>query len=416
MPEQPLVIVGFAPAALTSLAEFQPDRSVIVIEEPDVVRKRHVDAAIARSSVVRELIPWEYQLPGAADAFVNAHPTLRPAAVAPIQEYPTPFAARLAERYGLAGAGLGAALVLRDKAALRAVTSAAGIRNPESATVREPSEVRQFMAAHQGAVVLKPANRQASVGTLVIHDPADVDAAWAECLQQDEGVMVPDRPRQLHMLVERFVRGEEYSVEMLVDAGRPALTNITGKVLFPGPRPIEMAHVVPADLGDDLAAALREGTQRVVAAVGFGTGIIHCEWIVAGATCYLVECAGRFAGDGIIELIEWAYRVELVRAFWTLMKGERLPSPLPQRAEQAAAVWFLRVEPGEVQAVDGLDEAAGAPGVVSCHTDLKPGDRTRELRSSWDRAGSVIACGHDPSEALERAKSAIDRIHVKVRT
>lgn len=414
MAERPVVIVGFASAALTSMAVFQPDRSLIIVDEPDVIRKRQIDTAVAGSSLVRELIPWEYQLPGAADAFVNARPDLDPAAVGPIQEYTTPFAARLAERYGLAGAGLGAMLVLRDKSALRRVAGAAGILNPESTTARGPEDVRRFMSDHPGAVVLKPANRQASVGTLILDNPADAERAWAECVQQDEGVMVPDRPRDLHMLVERFVRGDEYSVEMLVDRGRAVFSNITAKVLFPGPRPIEMAHVVPADVDDDVATALISGTQRLLAAIGFGTGIVHCEWIVENGRPYLVECAGRFAGDGIIELIERAYQVELVRAFWTLMRGERLSAPLPTRAQQAVAVWFLRVPPGEVQAVDGLDEAAAAPGVVSCHVDLKPGDRVAELRSSWDRAGSVMACGPTAALALERARTAAERIQVKV--
>ena len=105
MTERPLIIVGFVPPALPSLAEFQADGTVIFVDEPDVVRKRDIRAKVADSALVRELIEWEYQLPGAADEFFNAHPDLDPAVVAPLQEYATPFAARLAERYGLPGPG-----------------------------------------------------------------------------------------------------------------------------------------------------------------------------------------------------------------------------------------------------------------------------------------------------------------------
>lgn len=415
MTEGPVLIVGFAPAALTSLAAFQPEGSVVVVDEPDVVRKRGVRDAVAAAPVVAELVEWEHQLPGAADEFANARPDLRPSAVAPVQEYATPFAARLAERHGLPTAGLGAVLLLRDKSLLRRVTRAAGIANPASEPVDGPERVREFLAAGPGPVVLKPANRQGAVGTRVVRSPAEVDQAWAECTVQDEGVMVPDRPFPLRMLVERYVTGHEYSVEMLVRDGEPVFANLTDKVLHPGPLPIEMGHVVPADVPEPLAGALREQTARVLAAVGFGTGIVHCEWIVTDDGPCLVECAGRFAGDGIIDLIERAYPVELVRHFYTLMKGRPLPHPLPERARGAAAVRFVTAPPGEVDCVDGVEAARAAPGVVAVHLGVEVGDPVRELRSSWDRLGSVTAVGDTPEEAGRRVAEAAERIRVTTR-
>ncbi|OXM39040.1 biotin carboxylase, partial [Amycolatopsis thailandensis] len=116
---RPVVLVGFVAAALgSSIKDFQPDGSVIFVEEPDVVRKRGARQTVAGSALVRELIEWEFHLPGKADEFYHVHRDLDPAAVVPLTEYATPFAARLAERYGLPGAGFGAAQILRDKAVL----------------------------------------------------------------------------------------------------------------------------------------------------------------------------------------------------------------------------------------------------------------------------------------------------------
>ena len=61
------------------------------------MRKRQVRDKIEPMAPVRELIEWEYHLAGRADEFYNAHPDLDPAAVIPLVEYATPFAARLAE-------------------------------------------------------------------------------------------------------------------------------------------------------------------------------------------------------------------------------------------------------------------------------------------------------------------------------
>lgn len=103
---KPLIIVGFVRASLETLASFQPDRSVIYVEEPDVVRKRQLHDVVAGWAFVRDLIEWEHYLPGKADEFFNSHRNLDPAAIVPNTEYATPFAARLAERYGRPGAGL----------------------------------------------------------------------------------------------------------------------------------------------------------------------------------------------------------------------------------------------------------------------------------------------------------------------
>lgn len=415
MTERPVVMAGFVPVAVTSLAQFQPEGSVIVIDEPDVIRKRELRPKADETPVVRELIAWEYQLEGAADAFYNAHPDLDPAAVAPLQEYATPFAARLAERYGLPTGGHGALRILRDKAVLRRVSRAAGILNPESVEVTGADEVRAFMATHPGPVVLKPTNRQAALGTRILTSADEIDAAWAETTAMDEGVMVPDRGFELHMLVERCIRGREYSVELLVERGRVVFGNVTGKDLYPGARPVELGHLVPADIPAELDALLRAETDRLLKAVGFGTGIAHCEWIVEEGRPYLVECAGRFPGDGIVDLMDRAYRTDLVRAYWTLMKSEPLPAPLPARAPGAAAIRFLHTGAGIVESVSGVEEARALPGVEQCSVAVEPGAEARELRSSWDRIGSVVTEAATGAEAVNAAVRALETIEVKVR-
>ncbi|MEU7551353.1 ATP-grasp domain-containing protein [Streptomyces sp. NPDC044571] len=411
----PVLVVGFVGVTLAAIGAFQPDRSVVYVEEPDVVRKRHVHEQIEGAAFVRGLIEWEYHLPGTADAFYLAHRDLRPSAVIPAIEYATPFAARLAERYGLPGAGLGAAQILRDKALLRQVSAAAGIANPASVPVTGPDDLRAFLRGRAGPVVLKPANRQASVGTRVVHDPADVDTAWADCLVQDEGIFVPDRPIGLSMLAEEYVEGPEYSVEMLVRGGGALFVNVTGKQLFPGPHPVEMAHTVPADIPEELAALLGARTRRVIDAVGFRDGVVHCEWIVAAdGVPYLVECAGRLAGGGILDTIQLAYPVELLRSYYAVMKGEELPGELPRRPKGGAAVRFLAAAPGRVTAVHGVEEARQVDGVFLVAVTAAPGDRFTGLRHSWDRAGIVMATADSAAEALRRAETAAGMVRIDI--
>ena len=412
MAGRPWIIVGFVPV-LPHIPGFEPE-SVIVVDEPDVIRKRGIEAAMAGAPMLRELLAWEYQLEASADAFYNARPDLDPALIVPLVEYATPFAARLAERYGLPGAGAGAARILRDKALLRTVSQSAGIDNPVSRAVADAADLRKFMSELPGPVILKRADRQASLGAKVLHDQDEAEAAWWECVNASEGAMAPDRPVPVRILAERFVQGDEYSVEMLVRDGRPLFSNVTAKQLFPGPRPVELGHLVPAPIDASLDALLRKRTEDVLRSVGFGSGVVHCEWIVSSGVPFLVECAGRFPGDGITGLIDEAYGFDIANACFAILRGDE-PDSLPQQAVQGTAVRFLQAEPGRVVSVEGIEDAEAVDGVLHVSVSVHPDDTVAELRSSWDRVGSVTASGPTAAEAMERAARASELIRIETK-
>lgn len=412
-PTGPVLVVGYTMAMQKALDTFMPDGSCTFVDEPTVARKRDAAVHLREARATTGVLEWEYQRTGAADGFANAHPDLAPAAVIPGVEYAVPFAARLAERHGLPTAGYGGAEVLRDKQLLREVTAPAGIRNPRSRPVGSPEEARALLA-EWGTVVLKPANRQAAVGTRVLSDAAAVDAAWADCTDQDEGIYQPDRGIPLRMLVEEYVRGDEFSVELMSRHGERVFGNVTGKVLYPGDRPIERGHTVPADVPAELTERLLAETERVLAAVGFGVGFVHCEWIVddGGEPC-LVECAGRMPGDGIVDLIQHAWDTPIVEAYLDLMRG-RPVTGLPAAARRGAAVWFLHPGAGEVVDVSGVEEAGAAADVLAVSVVVHKGDRIGALRSSWDRVALVEAGGPTVAEAMRTARQAMDLITVEV--
>jgi biotin carboxylase len=327
-----------------------------------------------------------------------------------------PAAARIAERYGTPGAGLGPAQVLRDKHLLRAVAGAAGVGNPASRPVSSAEEVAAFQAEIGGPVIIKPANRQAAIGTLVVTDPEQIPAAWLDCLDcldQDEESCLPDRKQELRMLVEQFVRGEEYSVEMLYSEGIRVFANVTAKVLCPGPHPVERGHLVPAPIPTDLTELLIGETGRLLAGIGFGVGLVHCEWIVDGGRPYLVECAGRQPGDYIRELIQGAYAFDLFRAYVDMMRGT-IPQA-PTSAVAGAASWYRTSDPGEVISVDGLPEASALPGVKTCLAQVEVGQTVKPLRSSWDRTAVVTVHADSATAARETAERATELIVIETK-
>ncbi|MGW6391714.1 ATP-grasp domain-containing protein [Streptomyces sp. NPDC055103] len=408
------VLVGYSPVMLAKLDEQLPADSVLVLEEPAVIDARGITALAERHRCVAALFQAPSQDEADPHRVVEAVP--RPAgvrAVVPVVEYGVVVAATLAEAWGLPGAGPEAARVLRDKSLLRAAATAAdgGIAQPDWAVVERAEQVADFRAAHGGECVLKPANRQASLGVRLLGPGDDVTTAWAQTTAADEPALRAHYEDTARFLVEERLRGPEVSVEAVVHDGEIGFTNITAKLVQDNGHPVETGHTVPADLPPSLADALRESVARLARAVGFRSGVLHSEWILVDGTPHLVECAGRLPGGGITVLIDLTYETDILRNLLQVLTGTGPVGPLP--AQRASAVRFLIARPGLVESVTGADAAQVAPGVTELHLSIAPGTTVHTATSSWERGGLVIATGADAAEAGRRAEHALSLIKVR---
>ncbi|MFF3934569.1 ATP-grasp domain-containing protein [Streptomyces phaeofaciens] len=406
-----VVFVGYNAAYLRAIDGSVPSGSVVVIEEPDIIRKRELQDAAARFDCLDRIVPASYQQSAGALDLAAELTAARPvAAVVPGLEYAVPATAALAEKLGLPGATETAAQALRDKVRLREVSGAGGVRNPRWREVHGPADILAFAGA--GPVVVKPANRQASVGVQLLDsvDAATAARAWERTSSAAEYEQVPDRQLAWRFLAEERLQGPEYSVEALVREGEIVFENVTAKTVVPGPYPVELGHLLPAPLDQGTQTAFETAMRALVGAIGFRTGILHAEWILTESGPTLVECAGRCPGDYLIDLIDLAYGTRIRLTLIDLLAGR--PVTLPPSARQTSAIRFLAAEPGTVKEVAGVDTARGLPGVQVAEVDVEAGQEVRPWASSWDRAGHVIATGPDADTARRRVLDADAAIRI----
>ncbi|MEV6756986.1 ATP-grasp domain-containing protein [Streptomyces sp. NPDC051214] len=400
-----VVFVGYNAAYLRAIDGSVPEGSVVVLEEPDIIRKRELSDAAARFGCLDRIIPASYQQSsGALDLAATLEAERPVSAVVPGLEYAVPAAAALAEKLGLPGATEQAAQALRDKVRLREVCDAGGVRGPRWREVHGPADILDF--ADGGPVVVKPANRQASVGVQLLDsvDATSAARAWERTSSAAEYEQVPDRSLTWRFLAEERLRGPEYSVEALVRQGEIIFHNVTAKTVIPGPYPVELGHLLPAPLEQDTQAAFETAMRALVTATGYRTGILHAEWILTGSGPALVECAGRCPGDYLIDLNDLAYGTRIRLALIDLLAGRTVV--LPRTAQQTSAIRFLAAEPGTVTAVAGTVAARVLPGVREVEVDVEAGQEVRPWASSWDRAGHIIATGPDAETAQRRVLTA----------
>jgi biotin carboxylase len=400
------VAVGFSKSLLTELDELLPDGALLILEEPDIIEARSVLEKIEAHPCVAGVIAAATQDEPRAEhlARVVARPP-HLQAVFPAMEYGVVGAAALAHAWGLPGAGPAAARILRDKIAMRAAADAGGLAQPRWMVAESARDVERFRDRHAGRCVLKPANRQASLGVQILGRADDVVEAWRHCTQADEPMLRAGYALPGRYLVEQWLEGPEVSVEALVRSGRVGFTNITAKTVRPGISPVEMGHVVPARLAPAVEASLGASVRELVRVTGFQYGVLHSEWILEGSRRpHFVECAARLPGDGIDLLIDLAYGCRFVADYLAALEG-RGPTPLRTK-RRAAAIRFLTARPGTVREIAGREVASALPGVREVSLAVSPGATVTPVTSSWSRLGHVIATAADEREAARRAATA----------
>lgn len=390
-----IVVVGASRGLLPVIQRGFPDHRVIVVDT----------STLWALPAGFELLQYDVQDPANA-ALVAAELRRRGRimAVVPALEYPSVFAAVLADSLGLPGATSYAAATLRDKGLLRQRT-AATVRSPEYRLVRDIEDARSFIAKVSSPWLVKPTNRQGGSGVRVVYKPGELERAWDIARAPDPKGPELRQRGESRILIERFVLGRELSVEAIVNDGCIAFTNICETQIFDTDATrIEEGHVAPADVSAEERASLLTELRKLIDVIGFKTGILHAEWVLNQDGPHLIECAGRLPGDSIAELVSYAHGFDLVKAYVRTLCGT--PTPMPQRPGRVFGVRFLR---GVVPSAARLPHVATLPGVVRAEI-AEDAVESERFEASWDRSGFVIATGdshRELDELLTRAATEL---------
>ncbi|HET8653414.1 MAG TPA: ATP-grasp domain-containing protein [Gaiellaceae bacterium] len=313
--------------------------------------------------------------------------------IAPGIDWPVAIAARVAEKAGIphplspAAAGLAV-----SKARQRERLGEAGVPQPTWWLVSD------VVAGLPVPCVVKAPDRQGQRGLSLVEDAADLKASVNRALHES---------RNGHALVEELAEGPEVTVNGFSLAGRFHPLTVTDRLTADPPAfGVALAHVWPSE--GDAAGEAAEVAARAVEALGIADGPTYTQLRVTRDGPQVLEVAARLGGGHDAELCEAALGVDLNRLALAAALGEEI-DPAALVAEPrvgGAATVFLTAVPGELQAVEGVEEAEAAEGVMRVRVYRRPGFEIQELRRGADRVGAVQAVGETRGGALERARAA----------
>ncbi|HZE72054.1 MAG TPA: ATP-grasp domain-containing protein [Pyrinomonadaceae bacterium] len=232
--------------------------------------------------------------------------------VVALEEFDVVTAALIREHLHLPGMSLATARGFRDKMLMAIVAGNAGVKAPEFVPLINHAEIRDFMESVPPPWVIKPRSDVSAIGIRKVAEPAEV---WRAIEELDSRERL--RQRSAHHLLARFVGGEVFHVDSLVNNGR---------VIFAGANqygrpPMDVAHRGGAYISATVARGSNDERQlfaandRLIKALGLIKGAAHAEFIrsVEDGGFYFLEIAARVGGAYIAEVLEAASGVNLWR-------------------------------------------------------------------------------------------------------
>jgi biotin carboxylase len=295
------------------------------------------------------------------------------------------FAADLNAVHDLGGVSPETARRCRDKYLMRKALARHGVPVPAFRRVADAPACGEAACDLGFPVIVKPSNGSASRGVSKVLGPDDVAVAFREARAVPEGIAV---------LVEEYIGGPEFSIELVVSAGRVHVAGCTAKTTEPEPYFCEIMHIFPAELTEAETTALCELAEATVTALGIEEGGVHLEARLGKRGPVVMECAARLGGDSIPLAVQLASGIDLYEA--ALLAALGRPVELQQKRRRTAGVRFMQAaSAGVVEALRfDQERLRRIPGLVTYGLLRKPGESVaRPPQGPTNRLAFAIAVG-----------------------
>ena len=242
----------------------------------------------------------------------------QPDRIVALEEFDVMTAALVREHFCLPGMSSSIAKTFRDKMAMAICAEAAGVRVPEFVPLINREEVEAFMKRIPPPWIIKPRSDVSAIGILRVDKPEEV---WQ--VIEDRNSRDNLRERASYYLLAKFIPGEVFHVDSIVDEGR---AQFVGANRYGRP-PLEVAHGGGAYISRTVARGSKNEKElfalnrKLIKGLKLERGAAHAEFIKSDADgeFYFLEIAARVGGAYIADVLEAATGVNLWRE-WARME------------------------------------------------------------------------------------------------
>jgi biotin carboxylase len=328
-------------------------------------------------------------------------------ALAGIMTAGTDFSAQVAfaaEKLGLPGIPVEAALDASDKERMRRRFTAAGVPSPAFCILCEPPG-DDFAPPFHYPVVVKPVDNMGARGCRLVRSPKELRAAAEDALRYS---------RSSRAIVEEYLDGPEFSVDALVYRGEISICGLAERHIFYPPFFVEMGHTMPAEITPETARIVLDTFCAGVRALGIENGAAKGDIKYTTKGAFVGEIAARLSGG---YMSGWTYPyssgVEPIRGAVLIAAGMPPDIIPPLRSWTSAERAFISI-PGTVRAIRGVSAAEKRWGIKDVFLRVHEGDNVLFPVNNVEKCGNVISAAPDRFEAVKAAEDASRSILIEL--
>lgn len=251
--------------------------------------------------------------------------------------------------------------------------------------------------------ILKPSRNSGSRGIAkVVRDMNKVDFINAYNIALNES-------RDKSVLIEQFIEGPEFSIEIIVWNGKVNVLTVTDKKTTGAPHFVELGHNQPSCFFAADVETLKAAAVAGVKALGVNNCACHAEAKLMNGKAYLMEIGARLGGDFIsTELTHLSTGIDMVAAAIDVALGIE-PDLSVKEEPKGACIRYFCPKPGRLISVSNT-EVLDDPHVYKKEIYVHEGDIIPEVTSSLSRSGHVIVIEKTPQKAIELAERLIREV------
>ena len=292
----------------------------------------------------------------------------------------------VANMMGLGGNSLECTRLSTNKFLMRNALKKHGLPCPDYKLVDENTKEDQIDIACP--VIVKPTDRSGSRGIRFVNNPREI-------LPAIRGTVEESFERKA--LVEKYIEGEEYSVEYVSYRGAHHFLACTYKYTTGFPHFVERGQLEPADLTEDYLDRIKNVVESALDALQVTDSASHSEIKIDNkGKIYIIEIGARMGGDLIgSHLVRESTGIDMVKAVLDISFGNK-PDLSSKGTCNAAGIRYI-IDDLDIKAFKRVQQEC--PEIV-LQADVDFDSKT-SVRNSSDRWGYFLMSDSDRQKVLK---------------
>lgn len=352
---------------------------------------------VADKAICADIVNEETMLKIARDEHVDG-------VIHPCSEVSMAVMGRINDELGLSGISREQAICATNKHLMRKAFEKGNAPSPKSILAQDAEDAwSRLQNEFDTDAILKPSRNSGSRGIAKVSrnmDKGDFIRAYDEALSES---------RDHSVLIEQFIEGPEFSIEMIVWQGEIHVLTVTDKKTTGAPHFVELGHNQPSCFSDTDVETLKAAAVAGVRALGVNNCACHAEAKLMNGKAYLMEVGARLGGDFIsTELTHLSTGIDMVAAAIDVALGVE-PDLSAKEDPKGVCIRYFCPKPGKLISISNT-EVLNNPHVYLWEIYPKEGDVIPAVTSSLCRSGHVIVTEKTPQKAIELAERLIESV------